>query len=1030
MILARVAVKQPIFATMVIAAMVIFGWIAWTRLPVVMFPEINFPYVTITTVLPGANPNTIESKVTEVIEENCATLEGVKTIYSYSLENLSQVIIEFELEMNIDVVTQEVRDKIANARQLLPSDIENPLVQKFDFRSYPIMQVAISSNTSLRDLTELVDKRIKGNIERIKGVGNVSIVGGRERQVRIWLDADKLRGYGLEGDDVVRTLQIGNIDFPGGTLKSSQEELVVKTEGEVKKVDDFQKLIISSQQGKPITVGDVAYVEDGEEDAKTFSRLNGKQAVALLITKRADANEIQVVDDVREELDKLQTTYKDKLKIVIAQDNSSFTRDAVSDVNTTLIYGAFFAVLVVLFFLRNISATIIAGVAIPVSVISTYAFMSFLGFSLNILTMMGLSLSVGVLIDDAIVVIENIFRHREMKEKRHDAAINATTEIGLAVMASTFTVVAVFVPVAFMSGIVGQFFYEFGLTVAVAVLISLFISFFLTPMLSSRFLRRKQKETVFDKKFESQYAKVLAWYKKALDWSLAHRWRVVIIASLLLIFSIGFAGSGAIKSEFMGTMERDEFAIDVETALGSTVEQTDRKIREIESILNQKLPELRELFTTVGVGQGSREESNKGQILVKLTPQEDRDLTVFDLQAATRKILSVVKDVKISTAEASTGSTGGFSTKQFQVLLVGSDFVELQKANVKMLDALKSKKGIVDLDSSWRTGKPELHIGINRLKAADLGVNVYGIASVINTLIGGKHITNYEEGGEQYEVWVRLQQKDREKPQDIDKLEVRSMNGTMIDLGNVTTYDRETGPSQIQRYNRRRSIEITSNLENLPLGEAVKVAQETAKKTLVGTDVELTIGGEAEVMIETFQQLSFTLLLAIILIYMILASQFASFIHPITIMISLPLAVIGAIFGLFFMGKTLSMMSFIGIILLMGIVTKNSILLIDLTQQLRDGGMERKKAILTAGPQRLRPILMTALSTIFGALPAAMSIGKGAEFRSPMAIAIIGGLITSTFLTLIVIPVVYTIFDDLGKLRLFRWLGGMVRKDS
>jgi HAE1 family hydrophobic/amphiphilic exporter-1 len=515
-----------------------------------------------------------------------------------------------------------------------------------------------------------------------------------------------------------------------------------------------------------------------------------------------------------------------------------------------------------------------------------------------------------------------------------------------------------------------------------------------------------------------------------LNWSLSHRWRIIIGAVLLLILSLGFAGSGAIKSEFMGNMERDEFAVDVETDLGSTVEQTDRKIREIESLLNQKLPELKELFTTVGVGQGSREESNKGQILVKLTPQEDRKLSVFELQAETRKILSVIKDAKISTAEASTGSSGGFSTKQFQVLLTGSDLAQLEKANLKMLDALKNKKGIVDLDSSWRTGKPELHIGINRLKAADLGVNVYGIASVINTLIGGKHISNYEEGGEQYEVWVRLQQKDREKPQDIDKLEVRNLQGKMIDLGNVTTYKRETGPSQIQRYNRRRSIEITSNLDNMPLGEAVKIVQQTAKQTLAGTDVELTLGGEAEVMQETFQQLSFTLFLAIILIYMILASQFASFIHPITIMIALPLAIIGAIFGLFVTGKTFSMMSFIGIILLMGIVTKNSILLIDLTKQLRDNGMERRKAIMTAGPQRLRPILMTALSTIFGATPAALAIGRGAEMRSPMAVAIIGGLLTSTFLTLIVIPVVYTVFDDFAKLRLFRWLGGMVRTDS
>ncbi|MBN2134393.1 MAG: efflux RND transporter permease subunit [Acidobacteria bacterium] len=1030
MILARVAAKQPIFATMVIAALLIFGWIAFTRLPVLMFPELDFPLVSITTVLPGADPETIESKVTEVIEDSVGVLEGIKTLKSINLESVSQVVIEFTLDKDIDIVTQDVRDKIAIIRNDLPTDVEEPLVQKFDINAMPILQIAISSEMSIKDLTEFVDKRIKNNIEKIQGVGNVQIVGGRERQIRVWLDSDKLRGYELTADDVVMTLQTGNINFPGGTMKSDVEELMVKTQGEVEKASDFQNLVISSIDGKPVTIGDVAYVEDGEEDAETFSRLNNEQAVSLLVVRRSDANEIALANNVKKELERLQERYKDQIKIVVAQDTSTFTQEAVNDINTSILYGGIFAILVILLFFRNISATVIAALSIPVSLISAFMVMSVLGFTMNMMSMMGLALSVGILIDDSIVVIENIFRHREMGEKRIDAAINGTSEIGLAVTAATMTIIAVFVPVAFMSGIMGQFFYEFGLTVAGAVMVSLFVSFWLTPMLSSKFLRRKHKFTAFDVRFEKGMESLNKAYSRSLEWALNNRWKVVSISIALILVVFIMAGAGVIKSEFMTSMERTEFVLNIETPIGFTVEQTDMKTREIEKIIQEKLEDLTGIFTTVGYSSGGVNEPNKAQILISIPRSKERDKDLKDIMKETRELVSGVTDVIASTGEASTMSGAGFSNKMLQFSLTGNDLDELEVKGKAVLDKLSTMKGFVDMDSSLRPGKPEIDIHINRHKAADLGVNVFGIASTVNTLIGGKQVTTFQEGGDQYEVWVRLRQNDRDKPQDLEKLMVRSNTGQLIDITNVAEYERGKGPSRINRLNKRREVEITGNLEGLPLGSAVEIINKVCAEELKGSDIELVIGGEAEVMIEAFEELSFTLMMAIIIIYMVLASQFGSFVHPLTIMVALPLSIIGAFLLLLITGKTISIISFIGIIMLMGIVTKNSILLIDLTNQLRVEGMERDKAIKTAGPQRLRPILMTALSTILGVLPVALEFGEGAEMRSPMAIAVIGGLLTSTFLTLLVIPVVYTIFDDMREWKLFKSLVGLIRTDN
>lgn len=1005
---------------MLIGALVVFGAVSYLLTGVDLFPDVDFPVVTITTLLKGASPETMETKVTDIIEEAVNTINGIKVMRSESSEGVSQVFIEFELEKDIDVAAQDVRDKVSAIRGDLPDDIEPPIIEKLDLDAAPILALALSGNRPIREITDYADDVIKKRLERILGVGSIKIVGGREREVRIWLEAEKLEGYHLSVQDVITALKTENIEIPGGRIETRNKEYVVKTKGEVENVANFNNLIVAHRESSPIRIRDIGYAEDGLEDERTLSRLNGKRAVSLLIRRQSGTNVVQVARKVKSEVEKIKSALPKGFDMAIALDTSAYIVESIGEVRFHLIFGGLLAVFIIFVFLRNLRSTLISAVAIPSSVVATFTFIKAMGFTFNNLTMLALSISVGMLIDDAIVVLENIYRHMERGAKRIQAAGAATAEIGLAVMATTFSIVAVFVPVAFMKGMVGRFFYEFGLTVTFAVLVSLFISFSLTPMLCSKFLRVPAKHGFAFRLLEKLFSALDAEYRRLLGFSLRHRLLVILIGVFTFIGSLQM--TRFLGKEFIPPEDQSEFNVKVETPTGSSMQYTDSVLKKIESSV-QRLPGVKDIFTTIGGDQ--QEKVNKTTILVKMMSKSERNFSQQDLMAAARASLrrNFDANLKISIEDVPRISGGGFRAMPIQFNIRGPSLEKLNEYSQSIVEEMRKIPGIVDIDTTYDAGKPEVGVYIDRDKAADLGVSVTSISSTIGALIGGEVATQFTELGKRYDVRVRLLAADRDSPADIVRLMTRSHNGGLIDLSNIVKVEEGTGPVQVDRQNRQRQVTLLANLDKKPLGEAAGQIEQIAARRGISAEYTTDFTGFADIMRESFANILFALFLAVILIYMILAAQFESFVHPFTIMLSLPLSMVGAFGALWLAGMTLNIFSMIGIIMLMGLVTKNAILLVDYTNTLRRrDNFERNHAILTAGPIRLRPILMTTASIIFGMLPIAFGLGAGAESRAPMAVVVIGGLITSTLLTLIVVPVVYTLLDDLTQGRILNFL--------
>ncbi|MBI1875552.1 MAG: efflux RND transporter permease subunit [Acidobacteria bacterium] len=1025
--LSNTSIRQPVFTTMVISALVVFGLVSYSRLGVDLFPKVDFPIITVTTVFPGADPETVETDVTERLEEALNTLSGVKTLRSASAEGVSQVFIEFELERSVDAAAQDVRDRVSGIRRNLPNDIEDPVIEKLDPDAAPIMAVALAGRVAIRDLTTYADDVVKERLERVNGVGSVDIVGGRNREIRIWVHADRLAAYGVALDDLTRALQSENLEIPGGRIETASRELVVRTRGRIQRPGEFGEIVVSQRPSGPVYVRDVALVEDGMQDERSLSRLNGERAVSLLIRRQSGTNTVAVAHDVKAALEQLRATLPRGYSMVLAGDTSEFIEESVNEVRFHLLFGGFLAVAVIFFFLRNFRSTLISAVAIPASIIGTFIFIDVFGFSLNILTLLALSLSVGILIDDAIVVLENIYRHMEEGTGRREAAGVATAEIGLAVMATTFSIVAVFLPVAFMKGIVGRFFYAFGISVACAVLISLFVSFTLTPMLCSRFLFIPARHGFVFRTIERFLNGLDRRYRGTLGWALRHRWAVVVVgvaAFALSIYLIRFVGT-----EFIPQADESQFNVIVSTDPGTALAETDRIVQQIEHALRQR-SEVRDIFVTVG--GGVQERVTQATVLGKLVPPRARGLSQQDVMSEMRRELAGIKGARASVEVVPRISGGGFRAAQLQVNVRGPKTATLEQlASVtrRLVDELRHVPGIVDLDTTFEGGKPQISIRPDRQRSADLGVNAASLGSAVRVLVGGDRVTKFQEQGQQYDVRVRLAGGDRADPSQVEALPLRSRAGQVVQLGNVARAVRDTGPTQVDHQARQRQITILANLQGKPLGQAVQDVNAAAARAGMPAGFTVDFVGQAQTMAESFRNMLFALAMAIILIYMVLASQFGSFVHPFTIMLSLPMAVIGAIGGLLATGHTISIFSMIGIIMLMGLVTKNAILLIDFINTLRHRDrLARNDAVLKAGPIRLRPILMTTAAMVFGMLPVAFGIGgAGGEQRAPMAVAVIGGLLTSTLLTLILVPVVYTLLDDLTGVRAFEWVPGRRR---
>ena len=1024
MFLSDLSVKQPVFATMMMAALVVLGIFSYRELSIDLFPNVDLPVVTVQTVYPGVAPETVETEVTKRIEEAINPIEGVKHISSTTTEGMSVVVAEFELGTNIHTAAQDVRSKVSALRRDFPAGVEEPVIERLDPGDMPILSLSVSSpGLSSKELTSLTEKVIRKRLENIDGVGSLKIIGGQRREIQVTLDPERMKAYGLTVPEVVVALRRENIEVPAGKVGRGAVEELVRVEAKVADPRLVQNLIVKTIRGVPVHFGEVARIVDGYEEQTTLALINGRRALALEIRKQSGGNTVDVAEAVKEALPAVNRELPGRTRLDVVRDSSEFIRDAVEDVKTTIVLGALFTVFIVFLFLNSWRSTVITGLTLPVSIISAFIVMRILGFSLNILTLMGLSLSVGLLIDDAIVVRENIVRHMQFGRDHYEAARFGTSEIGLAVMATTFSIIAVFVPIAFMKGIVGRFFFEFGITIAFAVLVSLFVSFTMDPMLSSRWYdpavemnaRRRGLARLLEV-FDTRYMELRNVYEKSIRFALRHR--LLVLAASLALFAGGLAVFDRLGEEFFPSYDRGEFQLSFKTTPGSSLEQTEAISNEIGRRILDK-PGVSYIFTTIGAGSSAA--MNEGSVYVKLKPKKERPLTDDALRARLRAELADYGSAIISVEDVADMG----DSRPLQLSVQGPDTKELDRISAAVVQAIRRVPGAVDIDRSLDPDKPEIRVHIDRRLASDLGIDLQSLAVTMRALLNGEVATQFEDAdGDAYDVRVRLEARQRQSAETLEDIDLLSSKkdasgaDLLVPIGQVASFRRASSAAQIRHYDLMREVRVFANTAGRPMGNVENDMHDAVEAMNLPAGYAVRFTGESEEMNETFEYIYEALILAIVFIYLILASQFGSFTHPLAIMLSLPLSLIGVAGMLLVTRDTLNIMSMIGLILLMGLVTKNAILLVDYTRRLRLEGKDRTEALVEAGRTRFRPIVMTTLAMIFGMLPLAFEIGAGSELRSPMARAVIGGLITSTILTLIAVPVVYSLLDDL-TLRVF-----------
>jgi HAE1 family hydrophobic/amphiphilic exporter-1 len=1015
--LSGVAVRRPVFTAMMMFGLIVLGIFGFRRLPIDEFPNVDIPVVAVQTVYPGASPETIEREVTRRLEEAFNTVEGVDRITSNSLEGVSSIIVEFDLERNGDLAAQDVRARIDQVRRELPQDIEAPVVLKFDPAAQPILSLALSSGTmSVPELTTLADETIRRRLESVSGVGQVQIAGGLEREIRVNLLPERMQAVGVSAQEVLGALQRQNLEVPAGRVERGTGEQLVRVTGRITDPAQFNDVIVASRGGMTVRLRDVARVEDATEEERSIALVDDRRAVSLDVLKVSGANTVQVADGVKETIAELQGSLPAGAQLSVVRDNSETIRHSVSDVIHELLLGAVLTVVVVMLFLNDWKATAITSLALPVSVISAFMLMDALGFTLNVLTLMGLSLSIGILIDDAIVVIENIVRHREHGEGYFTAARRGTSEIFLAVMATTLSIVAVFVPVAFMGGIIGRFFYQFGMTVAFAVLVSLFVSFTLTPMLSAWWgVDPHDPSAGGGNPLNRVIAGFNRWFDRGADryrgiigWALGHR------KSTLGIAAAAFFGTfmlfPLIGGGFMPENDQSAFNVSFETPEGSSLAYSAQKAEEIGTAL-RSLKGVDFTYTTVGAGVTGT--VTAGNIYVDLVPADERELSQAEMMVAARGKLEPIFGVTLAIGEA--GGLGG-PQQPLQVNLRGPDVRELARISEEVAAKMRAIPGIADVQTSLGAPRPEYRIDVNRDLANQLGLDVGQVSGTVRPLLAGQTATTWQDPtGEERDVVVQVARERRTSLASITSLPISTPTGATVPLGQVAQVAEGVAPAQIDRQDLERVGTVGASVTpELSIAEASAAINTALQDVRLPAGYTVTLGGETEQLQETMGYVLESILLAVILIFLILASQFESFTQPFAIMLSLPLSLIGVLLALLLTDDTFNMMSMIGVIMLMGLVTKNAILLVDNANERRQAGDDRRTALIEAGRVRLRPIVMTTAAMIFGMLPIAIGMGEGGGFRAPMARAVIGGLITSTLLTLVVVPVAYTYFDDFG----------------
>lgn len=1018
MFISNIAIRRPMLTSMIILAMIVFGWVSLHRLALELFPKVDFPVITIKTLLPGADPETIETRVSDVLEQSVNTVSSIKRLNSTSMEGLSVVVVEFELDKNVDVAYQEIQQKVNAVRGELPLDVEDPIIEKVDLDAAPIVQLVVSGNLGPKQMYRIADVDIRERLQRVKNVGNITIKGGRDRKLWLWLDGARLKQHGLTVQDVRSALQAQHVELPGGRVEQADREFVTRVKAEFTSAADLDQLIVARHGDSVIRLKDIGRTEDGLDEERSYSQLDNTPCLTLEIQRQSGTNTVQVADDLKKQIHDLQDELKSRgVKLEIAVDMSVYVRESVDQVFHHLIVGGLLAVATVLIFLLNFRSTFISAMVLPTSIMATFMMMASAGYTLNMMTLMGLMLAIGLLIDDAIVVQENIMRHVQEGKPASFAAEFATREIGLAVFATTMSVVAVFLPTAYTQGIVGRFFAPFGMTIAFAVLISMFVSFTLDPMLSSRMLRKRDGVHGLFARLEAAFQWMERYYERILGACLNHRWKVIAIAVVAFLASMWLGGF--VKSEFQPEEDRSEFSVMMRAPLGSSLQRTRSIMEEIQAA-TRTLPEVTYTLMTVG-----GEKVNTATMYVRLKSKPERLSSGMRSQ---RDLMNVLRDKLADIGKANdsvvsvqlfdaVGNSAGWKSAIIQYELLGPDLQVLNSISRQMLAKMRAAGGYKDLDTTYETGKPEISLYINRERAAELGVTPLQVADTIRAAIGGVDIGKFRDGKDRYDIAVRFLESGRNQADRLLDLSVLNSAGQSIELRRIAQVVSTAVPVEINRFNRQRQITVLANLDpSKSLGDASAEIDRFAKEIGIPAGYATEWTGQAQIMAESFGNLLFTMLLSIIVVYMVLAAQFESPVHPFTIMLSLPLAFVGAMLGLLLFRQTINIFTFMAFIFLLGLVTKNAILLIDYANTLRHrDGMSRDAAIHKAGPVRLRPILMTTFAMIFGMLPSAIGTGSGAESRQPMAIAIIGGLISSTFLTLVIVPIVYSLIDPLSE---------------
>ncbi|HEX6645302.1 MAG TPA: efflux RND transporter permease subunit [Gemmatimonadales bacterium] len=1002
--LSDLSIRRPVLASMLSASLVLFGIIGYRQLAVREYPDVDPPIISVQTFLPGANPQVVESAITDILEEELSTVPGLRTLTSSSAEQFSNITLEFTLERDVDDAAQDVRDKVSRVRGRLPQDIEEPVIAKQEADAQPFFWLALSGdNYSLLQLSDIADRTVKTRLQSLPGVGRAFIAGERRYSMRVWLDPAELAARGLTVQDVESAIRTRNVEVPAGRIESERREFTVRTLGELKTPGEFAELTVSNVAGQPIKLKDIGRVELGPEDDRSALRFNGTQAVAIGIVRQSKANLIEVADAVIAELPAIQASLPPGITIQRAFDGSVFVKRSITEAEETLIVAAVLVVVIIFVFLRNLRATIIPAFAIPASIISTFAVMYFLGFSINNLTLLALTLAIGIVVDDAIIVLENAYRHQEeLGEDPETAAINGTREIAFAVIATTISLVAVFTPLAFLQGNTGRLFNEFGIAVAGSVVISGFVALTLTPMLCARILRVPHSHGPLYKALERGFDGLSSGYGRLLRKGLAHR--PIVLAGAVVTLLLAAVLFRSLKREFIPPEDRGFFPTFVIAPEGATVAYTDQYQRQVEAILD-RTEDIESYFSIVGFGGGP----NRGIIFTRLTDWSERDRSVQDVLNELMPQFMAIPGVFVFASNPPAFGWGN----PVQFVVQHPNFDSLAKAMEVFQGRARRIPGLVNVDTDLRVNKPQIDVRFDRDRAEDAGVAIRDVAGTFQTLLGGRRVSTFTRDNKLYDVMVQLEPADRATPSDMSGLYVRGRDGQLIQMSALIDAEENVGPRQLNHFNRVRSFTLSGGLApGTTLGEALDSLHAAAAEVLPRGSTT-ALAGESRELEESGSALYFAFGLALLVVFMVLASQFESLVHPFTVLLAVPLAVTGALLTLKLAGSTLNLYSQIGMILLIGLVTKNSILLVEYTNQLRERGAAVLEAVTEAGRIRLRPILMTSVATVAGALPIMLGLGAGAQSRRPLGYAIVGGVLFSTVLTLFLIPVAYVMLDGL-----------------